>query len=183
MSSSRPFLSLSLVSWKDAAREGLLCEDLALDSTVGNWAEIAGGEESTFGASWCHGAPGIGLARLGTLTALNTVSVRRDIEMALRTTQQMGGSGLDHLCCGTRGRAELLFTAARRLERPELITQATAWIKQICARAAKRGGFFLDPSLPRWALHPELFQGTSGIGYTLLRQANPDMLPSILLWQ
>lgn len=167
----------------DAAREGLLYEDLTLDQSAGNWTETTDSDRSTFGDSWCHGAPGIGLARLGTLAALNTASVRRDIEIALQTTQQIGVSGLDHLCCGTCGRAELLLTAAQRLERPELTTQATHWIEQISTRAAQRGGFILDPSHPRWTPHPELFQGTSGIGYTLLRQANPDMLPSILLWE
>jgi len=167
----------------DAAREGLLYEDLSLDHVAGNWTETADGDRSSFGVSWCHGAPGIGLARLGTLAALDTASVRRDIEIAVQTTQQIGVNGLDHLCCGTCGRAELLFTAALRLERPQLIAQAADWIAQISARAAKRGGFLLDPSLPRWVSHPELFQGTSGIGYTLLRQAYPDMLPSILLWE
>lgn len=167
----------------DAAREGLLYEDLALDHIEGNWAEIADGDKPTFGISWCHGAPGIGLARLGTLAALDTLSVQRDIEIALQTTQQINVSGLDHLCCGTCGRAELLFVAAQRLKRPQLITQAAHWIEQISTRATQRGGFILDPSLPRWVSHPQLFQGTSGIGYTLLRQANPDMLPSILLWE
>lgn len=167
----------------DAAREGLLYEDLALDHVAGNWAETADGDQSTFGVSWCHGAPGIGLARLGALAALDTASVRRDIEIALQTTRQTDVSGLDHPCCGTCGRAELLFVAAQRLKRPELFTQATDWLEQISARATQRGGFILDPSLPRWVSHPQLFQGASGIGYTLLRQTNPDMLPSILLWE
>ena len=167
----------------DAARGGLHYEDRALDHLAGNWAEVAGSEMPGFGVSWCHGAPGIGLARLGTLAMLDTLSVRRDIEIALQTTQQMGVSGLDHLCCGTCGRAELLLAAAQRLARPELIAQATDWIEQISTRAAQRGNFILDPLLPRWTAHPQLFQGTSGIGYTLLRLAYLGKLPSILLWE
>jgi type 2 lantibiotic biosynthesis protein LanM len=167
----------------DAAHEGMLSENLALDQRAGNWAERAGDEKPASGSSWCHGAPGIGLARLGTLATLNTPSVRRDLEIALQTTQQLGSGGLDHLCCGTCGRAELLLVAAQRLVRPELSTQAAHWIEHISARAARRGGFLLDPALPRWIPHPELFQGVAGIGYTLLRLARPDMLPSILLWE
>jgi type 2 lantibiotic biosynthesis protein LanM len=167
----------------EAAQEGMLAENLALDLQVGNWAERVGGKEPASGRSWCHGAPGIGLARLGTLATLNTATVRRDLEIALQTTLQLGCDGLDHLCCGTCGRAELLLTAAVRLARPELITQATRWLEHLSARAMRRGGFLLDPTLPGWIAHPELFQGTAGIAYTLLRQAIPEGLPSILLWE
>jgi type 2 lantibiotic biosynthesis protein LanM len=167
----------------EAAHQGLLSEDLALDRQAGNWAETADSAPSTAGVSWCHGAPGIGLARLGTLETLQTAPVQRDFEIALQTTQRLGAGGLDHLCCGTCGRAELLLTAAERLQRPQLLAQATHWIEQIVARAAQRGRYLLDPSLPSWVVQPALFQGTAGIGYTLLRLAHPARLPAALLWE
>ncbi|HEY1351401.1 MAG TPA: type 2 lanthipeptide synthetase LanM family protein [Ktedonobacteraceae bacterium] len=167
----------------EAVHQGLLSEDLALDQQSGNWAETVESAPSTAGVSWCHGAPGIGLARLGTLATLKTAPVWRDLAIALQTTQRLGACGLDHLCCGTCGRAELLLTAAQRLQRPQLLTQATHWVEQILARAAQRGRYLLDPSLPPWTVHPALFQGTAGIGYTLLRLAHPARLPALLLWE
>jgi lantibiotic modifying enzyme len=114
---------------------------------------------------------------------LDTPSIRRDIEVALQTTQQMGITGPDHLCCGTCGRIELLLTASRYLERPELASVAGDWLGQILERAQQRGVFLMNPSLPAGVLHPQFFQGVTGLGYTMLRMAHPDTLPSVLLWQ
>ncbi len=167
----------------EAAQEGLRYEDRALDPAKGNWTEAVGRGKPDFGISWCHGAPGIGLARLGGLPMLDTASIRQDIEIALRTTRQIGTVGLDHLCCGTSGRAELLLTAAQRLQRPELAEVAARWLGQVITEADERGRFHLNLSLPRWVSQAHLFQGVSGIGYTLLRLAQPDALPSVLLWE
>ena len=171
----------------EAAQEGLRYEDRALVYEKGNWLEEIGNGRSDFGASWCHGAPGIGLARVGGLPVLDTASIRRDIEVALQTTQQIGAGGPDHLCCGTCGRAEFLLTAARRLDRPELADGARRTVGQMFARAEQREGFFFGSVLPRWVVRPDLFYGTAGIGYTLLRlalsQTQPDVLPSLLLWE
>ncbi len=167
----------------EAAQEGLRYEDHAFVHEQGNWVEEVGTGKAVFGISWCHGAPGIGLARLGSLSLLDTPSIRRDIEVALQTTQDIGAVGHDHLCCGTCGRVELLLTAARRLDRPKIAEVAAHWIRQVLTRAEQRGGFVLNPLLPRWVVHHQLFQGTAGIGYTLLRLAQPDALPSLLLWE
>jgi type 2 lantibiotic biosynthesis protein LanM len=167
----------------EAAQEGIRYEDHALSREMGNWVEEVGGREPSFGISWCHGAPGIGLARLGGLSMLDTASIRQDIEIALQTTQQIGTWGLDHLCCGTCGRIELLSMAAQRLERPELADVAAQWARQVISQAEQQGTFVFDPSLPRWVPYPQLWQGISGIGYTLLRLAQPGTLPSLLLWE
>jgi lantibiotic modifying enzyme len=169
----------------EAAQEGLRYEDRALMQERGNWKEEVGKgeEERAPGLSWCHGAPGIGLARLGGLPMLDTPSIRRDIEVALQTTQQIGVGGPDHLCCGTCGRIDLLLTASRCLDRPELAAVASDWLGQILTRAEQRGVFLLNPALPGGVSHPQLFQGLAGLGYTMLRVALPDMLPSVLLWQ
>jgi len=171
------------VSLLQAAQEGLRYEDQALTHEAGNWAEEVGAKETDYGISWCHGAPGIGLARIGGLPMLDTVSIRQDIEMALRTTQQIGVIGPDQLCCGICGRAEFLLTAARRLNRTELAGMATRTVGEMLTRAEERGMFVFDSVLPRWVARPQLFHGTAGIGYSLLRLAQPDALPSLLLWE
>jgi type 2 lantibiotic biosynthesis protein LanM len=167
----------------EAAREGLLYEDHALVYERGNWAEEAGKERLEFGFSWCHGAPGIGLARIGGLPMLDTASIRRDIDVALQTTQQIGVTGPDTLCCGSCGRIEFLLTAARQLDRPELAETAMRVAEQMLSRAEQRGEFSYGSVLPWWIARPHLFHGTAGIGYTLLRLAQPDVLPCLLLWE
>ncbi|MBO0778125.1 MAG: type 2 lantipeptide synthetase LanM family protein, partial [Ktedonobacteraceae bacterium] len=70
-----------------AAREALLYEDCAFLSAIGNWPDEVGGNASSVMATWCHGAPGIGLARLGGLPVLDSARIRNDIEVALQTTR------------------------------------------------------------------------------------------------
>jgi len=167
-----------------AAQEGLRYEDRAFNPELGNWAEVVGtANEANAGVSWCHGAPGIGLARLGGLSILHTPSIQQDVECALQTTQQIGNAGLDHLCCGMCGRIEFLLTASQRLKRPELASEAAHMMDQVLSRAERRGTFVINLLLPAWVSHPHFFQGTSGIGYTLLRLAQPAVLPSPLLWE
>ncbi|WNZ43775.1 type 2 lanthipeptide synthetase LanM [Leptolyngbya boryana CZ1] len=47
-------------------------------------------------------------------------------------------------------------------------------------RAEHRNGFYLCPR--RQIFHPGFFQGLAGIGYTHLRLAHPEIIPSVLLW-
>lgn len=168
-----------------AAREGLAYEDQAFVSKAGNWAETLNDEEPafTYMATWCHGAPGIGLARIGGLPGLDSARIQQDIEIALQTTQRVSIAGPDHLCCGNSGRAEILLEAARKLARPELAGVARRLVSRMVSRAEQNGNFSLDASLPRQVPLIGLFQGSSGIGYTLLRMAYPDMVPSVLLWE
>ncbi len=167
-----------------AAQDGMAYETAVFDPQAGNWPDFRESSGGSFMVSWCHGAPGIGLARLGGLDVLDADQVRTDIEIALATTQAYGAQGLDHLCCGTLGRAEFLLTASRRLSRPELLEAARAWAAGIVARAAQHGGYTLSlhTSPPQW-LAPGFFQGLAGVGYELLRLAYPDDLPAVLLWE
>ena len=133
--------------------------------------------------SWCHGAPGIGLARIGGLPVLDTQDIRKDIETAVQTTQAFSVKGEDHLCCGNLGRADILLVAAGRLSRPELATLAHRQVWQVMTRAEHMGSFVLHPLLPKHVDSSGFFRGTAGIGYTLLRMAQPALLPAVLLWQ
>jgi lantibiotic modifying enzyme len=158
---------------------------------VGNWLDLR--ELSSrpddlqapvsYGQSWCHGAPGIGLARLGGLAVLDTPQVRRDLATAMQTTLSIGLSTLDTLCCGNFGRIELLIAASQHLQQPQLLEVARQWASTLVRRARQRGGFQVFLQLSRQAHNPGLFQGTAGIGYQLLRVALPEQVPSILLWQ
>jgi type 2 lantibiotic biosynthesis protein LanM len=167
----------------EAAQEAIAYEDTQYSPENRNWVDFREPGEPAYQWQWCHGAPGIGLARLGGLGGLDTEQVREDIELAMQTTIEFRVQGVDHPCCGNMGRAELLLSAGRRLARPELVEVARANAWRVVSRAERTGGFTLHPMLPRQVDNPGFFQGKAGIGYELLRMARPDLLPSVLLWE
>lgn len=165
-----------------AAMEAVAYERNQFDELAGNWRsaqlETAGVEAKAFPCRWCHGAPGIGLARLGRLAVLDDAETRREIEVALATTAREPMWPIDHLCCGNFGRLDFLLTAGCRLERSGLVELARQRAAQRLDRT--REGFCWVAGTD--ALNPGLFQGVAGIGYQLLRLALPETFPSILLW-
>ncbi|HEX3641768.1 MAG TPA: type 2 lanthipeptide synthetase LanM, partial [Ktedonobacteraceae bacterium] len=68
--------------------------------------------------AWCHGAPGIGLARLGSLSVLRDAEVDAEIEAAVRTTLKQGFGSNHSLCHGDMGNLDILLTATQLLENP-----------------------------------------------------------------
>jgi len=168
----------------EAAREAIAYERSVFSANAGNWPDLRGDDEPTFLLSqWCHGAAGIGLARLGGLPALDTDEIRQDIAVAVATTCQADLRSLDGLCCGNLGRVDMLLAAAQRLDRPDLGDVAGRRATAAVERAEQSGAYALDPRLPRSAYAPSFFQGTAGIGYALLRLACPNRLPCVLLWE
>jgi len=144
--------------YRDAAQEAIRYEQAA--------PRVTGDQALT----WCHGMPGIGLARLGGLSQLNTLESQNDIEATLTATHAAEPADFDHLCCGNFCRAEFLFTAAQRLNRPEL------WRGALPALSAYR----FPPAGASNA--PGFFRGLAGVGYSLLRWSQPvAQLPSVLL--
>jgi type 2 lantibiotic biosynthesis protein LanM len=174
------------VTFRETAQEAIAYERSVFNAEAGNWPDLRNStiENPDFMISWCHGAPGIGLARLGGLPALDTDEIRTDIAVALETTLRHGPQGLDHLCCGTLGRAEFLLAASLQMSRPDFLETAKTWAAWVVGRAEQAGGYVVrsNPEL-NWAYSPGFFQGIAGIGYELLRLAYPHQLPSILLWE
>jgi type 2 lantibiotic biosynthesis protein LanM len=170
----------------EAALEGIEYERSVFSSSHANWPDfrkLGATGEPNFPIQWCHGAAGIGLARLGSFEVLNTPEVDREIEIALATTQRYALQAIDHLCCGNLGRVEVLLVAARRYSRLDWERLALQNATNVVTRAKHSGGYQLFPNLPTSAFNPGFFSGTAGIGYQLLRLARPEQLPSVLLWE
>jgi type 2 lantibiotic biosynthesis protein LanM len=171
----------------EAAEEAIAYERSVFSPNDGNWPDVRNfslnKSKPSFMTSWCHGAPGIGLARLGSLPILDTAEIRQEIAVAINTTQQFGLHNIDHLCCGNFGRMEVLLVGASKLSRPDLLNTVQKQAAQVVARAKQVGSFYLFSELSGDIYNPGLFQGTSGIGYELLRLAYPESLPSVLLWE
>ncbi|MBV8885975.1 MAG: type 2 lantipeptide synthetase LanM family protein [Chroococcidiopsidaceae cyanobacterium CP_BM_RX_35] len=168
-----------------AAMEGIEYERSVFLPTAANWSDFRSStqqqEASQLMISWCNGAAGIGLGRLGGLSLLATDTIYEDIETALQTTQRYGLDSVDQLCCGNFGRIELLLVAAQKLSRPELLKLAKQQAAWSVARAKHAGGYSLTPNASEPMFSPNFFAGTAGIGYELLRLGSPEALPSVLL--
>lgn len=169
--------------YREGALEAIAYEDELFDPAVDNWPDLREPAQPAYAMNWCHGAPGIGLARLGGLVALDTADIRADIDAAVRATLRLDLDSLDHVCCGNLGRLDLLLEAGHRLGRCELVDAARERGQAIVQRAQTATGLRLDGGLPAQVASPGFFQGLAGIGYQLLRLTRPRTLPSVLLWQ
>ena len=148
-----------------------------------NWPDLrderAGGTPKTgYMVTWCHGAPGIALARLGLLAYVDDANVRQEVALALQTTRAQG-FGLNHsLCHGDLGNLDVLLTASQMLNdassRAE-VDRLTAMLFESIERQGWCTG------VPLGIETPGLMTGIAGIGYELLRLAKPDRVPSVLL--
>lgn len=164
----------------ETARRGLQYERSLFDREHRNWPDLRSEEGVSFPCQWCHGAAGIGLARLAALDVLDDAEARADIAAALATTVAWPDADPDHLCCGNAGRLVILDTGGRILGDASLRSaarrRAAAWLK----RAGEGlGGFVLPGSDPVFRLG--LFQGLPGIGYALLQLSGADDLPNPLI--
>lgn len=135
--------------------------------------------------AWCHGAPGIGLARLRLLELLGPVpGFAEDLGVALRATAaglaSEAGLASFCLCHGVGGNAELLLLAADALGQPWLRRQAETAAFQGIARY-HQAGLPWPCGVQGGGETPNLLLGLAGIGYFYLRLHGGAAVPSILL--
>lgn len=159
-----------------AARRALNFERAAYNSERRNWPDWRGGGEPRYAVSWCHGAPGIALARLCLHDSpLWDGDSEAELRTALATTAQAELNG-DSLCCGVFGRSAILRLAARHLSEPSWRDAASRLEERSRRRRLTRGAYsFLDI--------PGLFTGAAGAGLACLDNvAPPDaaVLPGVL---
>ncbi len=171
------------VGLRAAAEEAIAYESSTFDRAAGNWPDFrysndVAGMSARCMTAWCHGAPGIALGRLAGLGGLDSPSIREDIRVALQTTRKHTLQAHDHICCGNSGRAEIMLTAGLRLSDESLQLEALRLTSQVVARA-RRGPKF-SPVFLHELYNPTFFQGNAGLGYHLLRLAEPS-LPSVIM--
>ena len=127
--------------------------------------------------AWCHGAAGIGLARLVSLQHMDDAILDEEIDVALKTTIA-ADSGRDHtLCHGDSGNLETLLVANEILAMPQY-RQPLEYITSRLLDSIDRHGWLTD--VPLGVKTPGLMVGITGIGYELLRLAEPETIPSVL---
>ncbi|QHS56045.1 type 2 lantipeptide synthetase LanM [Mucilaginibacter sp. 14171R-50] len=173
-------------AYLETANKGIAFEDAMYSAEHKNWPDLRSFsfKEGSYGftTTWCHGAPGIGLARLATFNVNTSAITGEHIDAAINCTLEFGTDHPDYLCCGNFGRMDFLLEASRKLNRPQLALQVDAMTAQILKQAAEEGTYQLFCNTPSTAFKPGLFLGMAGIGYQLLRLYSPAV-PSVLLWE
>ena len=175
----------------DAASECIAYEDSTYDDTHQNWPDLRGSNAPTWPCQWCHGAPGIGLARLGMqrfggkAAKLTAEPIATAIRNAAIGVERASFGAVDTLCCGALGRIEFICEAAGALDRRDLREIAAGRLLAVLQQAAKAGDYRWNSGKRQFNLG--LFRGLSGVGYSLLRQAmtlgGEASLPNVLIWE
>lgn len=175
-----------------AAKEALRYERAHFRVAEGNWPDLRSfaqpgstGEPPCM-LAWCHGAPGIGLARLALHSLMpSEPEFLAEAETAIRTTSAtLGhaalGMGNFSLCHGDGGNADLLIMGADLLGRPEL--------RQVAEIAADHALDRFEGAGMPWSCGvmgagetPNLLLGLAGIGYFFLRLYDSAQVRTVLL--
>jgi len=175
----------------ETAQEALVYERSGFNAQEGNWPDLretpVDGEprEPGWMMAWCHGAPGIGLARLRAQRLLDDPACREEALAAIRSTTQAAEQALDSpysnysLCHGLGSYGELLLLAADEL--------GDARPRELAERIGRHGIDAFERERIPWpggttggGDAPGLLLGNAGIGHFLLRLADPSV-PSVLL--
>lgn len=165
-----------------AATECLAFENSSYDTAHHNWPDLRGDDGPNWPCQWCHGAPGIGLARLAMIRNGHTEAkaLATDVRNAVAGVTQSASSPLDTLCCGTLGRIEFLCEAGDVLKNSDLREGASAQLAAMLELAASQGDYRWNSGKGQFNLG--LFRGLAGVGYTLMRQVDGS-LPNVLIWE
>lgn len=172
--------------FRRAALAGIDYERSLYSAGEGNWLDLrehqsAGEAEprrgDEFRIAWCHGAPGIGIARLASRPHLDDAETRAEINAALETTVARG-FGMNHsLCHGDLGNSELLLRASQTLDDPRWGSELSRIVATVLDGSVRCGWL---SGVPLCVETPGLMTGLAGVGYQLLRLARPGSVPSVL---
>ncbi|MBE9199441.1 MULTISPECIES: type 2 lanthipeptide synthetase LanM family protein [unclassified Nodularia (in: cyanobacteria)] len=170
--------------FRTAALDAIAYERTLFDIPEGNWLDQRDVEspgqavnDHAFMTAWCHGAPGIGLARLRGLPHLDNDKIRAEINTALKNTLAQGFGSNHSLCHGDLGNLELLLQASLTLDDPQWKTEVDRLAAVILESIDQQGWLC---GVPLGVETPGLMTGLAGIGYGLLRLAAPQDVPSVL---
>ena len=133
--------------------------------------------------SWCHGPPGIALTRCDRIIngSKDNPRITEDLIRALESNASAPPSNIDHHCCGNAGRIEALLLGGRALKNQQWIDSAHDLAAWMIDRAAETGHYStINDGLPA---RPGMGNGLAGIGWVLSQLADPNLVPSLGLYQ
>jgi type 2 lantibiotic biosynthesis protein LanM len=175
--------------YRQAACEAIACEQSSFDPGTGRWRELRDGDARGIAERypdrgfWCYGGAGIGLGRLlarPSLIATVPASARlagTEIDSAL-TMVATQPPGSHCLCHGDLGNLELFLAAAEVMRDQRWRHAAGLRAAEILASIERHGW---QCGTPLGVQVPGLMTGLAGIGLGLLRVAEPDRVPAVLM--
>ena len=166
----RSLFSLERRNWPDLRQE--------VSSSATRDQQTGQEDSNSYMVAWCHGAPGIGLARLESLKYVDDTTLRAEIDAALQTTLA-DGFGMNHcLCHGDMGNLEFVLTATKLLSMPQY-EERVQHLTSMLLDSIERHGWVTG--IPWGVETPGLMTGIAGTGYALLRLACAERIPPVLL--
>ena len=166
-----PYINALLVRLKEREFE-------LYDPVRRNWPDLRSGPNQ-FVNAWCHGATGIGLARIAGVEGDLTEPEKSDVFNAAELTLLDEWDVADHVCCGLAGRIEFLHEASLVLGDNRYRERALELAEALIGEAKRSGYYKMKAGAHGAVSNPGFFQGLAGIGYTFLRLTDND-LPSVL---
>ncbi len=178
--------------YQKAAFAGFAYEDACYDVKQKNWLDFreyetanSTGEASAprCGCAWCHGAPGIGLARLRAFQLTDKESFRSAGLAAADTTAvhfSLRHLGNFSLCHGLFGNADLLLSASEITGDERFAQKAEVVAAEAIEQFQKRNIPFPNGT-PGDFNAPDMMLGQAGIGYGFLRLFDRTRFESVLL--
>ena len=175
--------------YRQAACEAIGYEQSSFDLGTGRWRELRNRDYSGVAAefpdhgSWCYGGAGIGLGRLLALPSLvaaapasaRLAGTEIDSALAMVTAQPPGSHCL---CHGDLGNLELFLQAAEVRREQRWRRAAGLRAAEVLASIDSHGW---QCGTPLGVQVPGLMTGLAGIGLGLLRVAEPDRVPAVLI--
>lgn len=178
------FVDVEGLNWPDFRNEIIAKDHPAIyDSSYKKGDKVFFTKAARMNA-WCHGAAGIGLARMGCFRYLDQeYKYLQDILIALSRNYQSEiiktPSESWNLCHGSAGNAEVFLEAFTNFNIPRYRQYARHVAARIVHKVNEDRHYkFLSQF---GSIDNSLFLGISGIGYFLLRTLDPEGTPSILL--
>jgi lantibiotic modifying enzyme len=170
-------------SFYEAALEAFEFERAIVREDIGDWPDVRDQTSPVF-CGWCHGAAGVGFSRLAGIDSIlehDQSPLLTDLHRALsRTAAYLGTADPDNLCCGHFGRADFLFETGIRIGNHSLIQIAKSKIATRLEDATDDALFAL-PVYENQQDQPGMWQGLTGVAYSILRFASPEVHSCILL--
>lgn len=160
--------------WLGAMHGALAFERACFDPQARTWPDQRADRAGEAFSAWCHGAAGIGMARAVLLAdGVDAPGLRADLACAIEATRRDGFAQDACLCHGDFGNIELWLLAA------EVDADARAELPRVASRVVSHLAHNRE-ALVEGCPHVGLMTGAAGIGYQLLRMADPVNVPSVL---
>lgn len=145
---------------------------------TGSWVDLRSllPANTPINKSWCHGASGLGLSFLSQNKISDNIEGCVEIEY-LANLLTNGEEPIDFYCCGNSGALDFLIEVYRSTNNKKYRVMYEELANKIISNLYdEKFNSIIGYIKPE--LFPSLFQGVSGIGYTLLRIEN-FYLPSL----